>query len=59
MTFANFNPRQLVEQRSQNKDRTALDPLRRWRMASAMSQTGSAPGCLIATPTACKAPPFS
>ncbi|ARD47399.1 hypothetical protein SporoP33_03440 [Sporosarcina sp. P33] len=39
--------------------RTALNSLRRWRMASAMSQTGSAPGCLIATPTACKAPPFN
>ncbi|WP_155961341.1 MULTISPECIES: hypothetical protein [unclassified Sporosarcina] len=25
----------------------------------AMSQTGSAPGCLITSPTACKAPSFS
>ncbi|WP_233190025.1 hypothetical protein [Sporosarcina sp. P35] len=25
----------------------------------AMSQTGRPPGCLITSPTACKAPPFS
>ncbi|WP_255363025.1 hypothetical protein [Sporosarcina sp. P33] len=25
----------------------------------AMSQTGRSPGCLITSPTACKAPPFS
>ncbi|WP_157118646.1 hypothetical protein [Sporosarcina sp. P37] len=40
-------------------DRTALNSLRRLRMASAMSQTGGTPVSLIATPTACKAPPFS
>ncbi|EGQ26520.1 hypothetical protein HMPREF9372_1447 [Sporosarcina newyorkensis 2681] len=44
----------------ETRDRvTSLNPLRRLRMAPAMSQSGRSPVCLIATPTACEAPAFS